>query len=236
MKRIAICFLTLLWMTVAQVHGMDAMEYFNLGVRSEMTNKKIDYFTKALELNPKMALAYAKRGMLYYFQEKYDHVIQDFEEYTQFEPNEANAYRMLGMAYLMKKNYKEAVRNFSSALKMNPNLTSAYTYRAEAYRLSYRYEEALSDVSQAIRLWGDLRTLSDAFRTRAKVYEKMGQEQLANADLKMSIEIDPRLVFIKYISNYASLEDMKRAGLLGMIGIAFVMIFGLKMNRPNKDK
>lgn len=236
MKKIIICLLSFFWLTVAQAYGMDALAYFNLGISSDITYKKIDYFTKALELNPKMALAYAKRGMLYYFQEKYDDVIRDFEEYTRFEPKEADAYRMLGMAYLKKEKYEDAVHNFTTAIKRDPNHTGAYTYRAEAYRLSYKYDKALADANQAIRLWGDLRTLSDAFRTRAKVYEEMGQDQLANADFKKSIDLDPRFVFIKYFSNYASPEDMRRAGLLGMICIAFVMVFGLKLNRPDKDK
>ena len=236
MKRIIIYLLAFLWLGIGQAHGMDALEYFNLGIKSEMTYKKIEYFTKALELNPQMALAYAKRGMLYYFQEKYDKVIQDFEEYTRFEPGAADAYRMLGMAYLKKDNYEDAIHYFTSAIKVDPNLTNAYAYRAEAYRRTFRFDKALNDANQAIKLWGDLRTLSDVFRTRARVYEKMGQSQLANADYKKAIDLDPRFVFIRYISNYASLEDMRRAGLVGMIGIAFVCIFGLKLNRPDKKQ
>ena len=79
MRRMVICIFILVWPLMVKAHGKDAMEYFNLGLESSMTYKKIEYFTKALELNPMLSDAYAKRGMLYYFQEKYDKMIQDFE-------------------------------------------------------------------------------------------------------------------------------------------------------------
>ena len=66
-----------------EVYAFDfnATEYFNLGLESSMVYKKIDYFSKALELNPRFAPAYEKRGLHYYFQEKYDKVIEDFTHF-----------------------------------------------------------------------------------------------------------------------------------------------------------
>jgi len=61
----AICIFILVWPLMAKAHGMDAMAYFNLGLKSTMTKKKINYFSKALELNPLLAEAYEKRGILY---------------------------------------------------------------------------------------------------------------------------------------------------------------------------
>jgi hypothetical protein len=78
--------------------------------------------------------------------------------------------------------------------------------------------------------------LSDVYRTRAKVYLELDEEALANADLKRAEEIDPRYFFYRYISGYADLEDMRKAGLIGMIGMAFVFIFGLKLKPPKKDE
>ena len=36
-----------------------------------------------------------RRGLLYYFLEKYDNVIQDFQTYVELVPTKAEAYRML---------------------------------------------------------------------------------------------------------------------------------------------
>ncbi len=234
MKRMAICSLAFLWLVTVQAHGMEAMEYFNLGLESEMTYKKIEYFTKALELDPRLAAAYAKRGLLYYFQEKYDKVIQDYTIYSKLAPHETDAYRMLGMAHLKKGSYDSAIYNFNHAIEMDPNLTKAYTYRAEAYRLSGMYDESIRDSTRAIRLWGDPRTISDAYKTRAKVYWELDQKRLANADFKKSFELDPRTVFYKLITRYASPEDMRVMGLFLLIGIALVLIFRLKLKPPEK--
>ncbi len=98
----------LFWLTAAQSYAMDATEYFNLGLGKGMTYKKVAYFTKALDLNPKLAAAYAKRGLLYYFQEKYDKVIQDFQKHVELAPAQSDGYRMLGMGFLKSGVYQTA--------------------------------------------------------------------------------------------------------------------------------
>ncbi len=220
----------------AQAYGESAIDYFNLGMQSSMAYKKIEYFTKALELNPRLALAYEKRGLFYYFQEKYDKVIEDYTRYIRLVPDKADAYRLLGMAYLKIGNYDKAIVNFDSAINMAPEMSAAFSYRAEALRLSDQLESALQDATKAIALNGDPRTISDAYKTRGKVYQEMGAESLADADFKKSFDMDPRLVFYKYFSSYASLDAMRNAGLFGMIGIAFILVFGYKIKPPKKDE
>ena len=115
-------------------------------------------------------------------------------------------------------------------------MAEAFCYRAEAFRLVGQLNEALQNSTKAIRLNGDARILSDAYRTRAKVYIEMGDERLGNRDLKKSNDLDPMLIFYNYFSSYASLEDARMAGLIGMICISFVLIFGLKLQAPDKDE
>ena len=97
MRRMVICIFILVWPLMGRAHGNNAAEYFKLGLESSMTYKKIEYLTKALELNPKLSDAYENRGMLYYFQEKYDEMIQDFQTYIELVPANAETYRMLGV-------------------------------------------------------------------------------------------------------------------------------------------
>ena len=70
MTVMATCLLTLFLLSAQPAHAEDAMDYFQRGLRGSVTRKKIEYFSKALELDPKLAAAYEKRGLLYYFQEK----------------------------------------------------------------------------------------------------------------------------------------------------------------------
>ena len=66
MKIKGVCFLLLLMLLALPVHGENAMEYFNLGLKSTLTSTKIKYFSKALEINPMLAEAYEKRGTLFF--------------------------------------------------------------------------------------------------------------------------------------------------------------------------
>jgi tetratricopeptide (TPR) repeat protein len=218
-------------------HIDNAMDYFDYGLKSSMTSEKIEYFTKALELDPELAAAYERRGMLYYFQEKYDKVIQDFNSYIELAPAKGEAYRMLGMGYLKSGMYRPAINNFTRAIEIKPEHVHAHAYRAEAYRLNGKYDEAIIDATRAIKLRGDLRAISDAYRTRAKVYQKIGRNELVNADIDAAWQVDPRVpIWWRELVMYASPEDMRRVAPIVVIVIAFVLIFGIKLKPPEKDE
>lgn len=218
-------------------HIDNAMDFFDYGLKSSMTSEKIEYFTKALELDPKLAAAYERRGILYYFQEKYDKVIQDFHSYIELAPAKGEAYRMLGMGYLKSGMYRPAINNFTRAIEIKPKHVHAHAYRAEAYRLSGKYDEAIIDATKAIKLRGDLRAISDAYRTRAKAYLKIGRNELVNADIEAAWQVDPRVpIFWREFVIYASPEDMRSVAPIVIIVIAFVLIFGIQLKPPEKDE
>lgn len=243
MKKLLVSLLVLILLASApyigqnpQAYGDSAMEYFNLGMQSSMAYKKIEYFTKALELNPRFAPAYEKRGLFYFFQEKYDKVIEDLTRFIRLAPDKADAYRMLAIAYLKVENYDKAIVSFDTAIQLEPEMAAAFSYRAEALRLNGKPIEAIQDASTGIELNGDAQTMSDAYKTRGRAYQEIGEESLADDDFKKSVELDPRLIFYRYFASSASLEAMRNAGLVGMIGIAFVFIFGFKLRPPKKDE
>jgi len=243
MKKIYIIILILLVMVawpkhVQNVYAFEgnALEYFDLGLKTSMAYKKTNYFTMAIELNPRLAPAYAERGLNYYFQGKYNEVIEDFTNYIRLVPNKADAFSMLGMAYLKINNNEQAIINFDKALDLEPEIKGVIGYRAEALRMMGQLDEAINDSNKALAMESNPRILADIYRTRAKTYLELGEEELANADFKKAAEIDPRYFFYRYISGYADLEDMRKAGLIGMIGITFVFIFGMRLKPPKKDE
>lgn len=229
------CVLTLILLAVNPVCGDDAKEYVKLARESSSARKKIQHLSKAIELDPNLASAYEKRGMLYYFQEKYDKVIQDFESYTRLKPEDAEGYRMLGMSYLYSGSYDAAIANFTQALKVDPNLIKALCYRAEAYRLSGKDEAAVRDSTEVIQRGKEGRVVADAYITRAKVFRKIGHQEQAFADIRSALLVDPRTWFYRYVSDYASLKEMQGAGLIALLVIALVVIFKLKMKIPDKE-
>jgi tetratricopeptide (TPR) repeat protein len=233
MSRIPVYLITLLLLYTLPVHADEAMDYFNLAQKGSVTRKKIELFTKALELNPKLAAAYEQRGLLYYFQEKYDKVIQDYQTYLDLAPEKAQAYRMLGLGYLKTGEYEPAIANFSRAIELEPQHPAGYAYRAEANRLRGKDEEAIRDATAAVKLRGDMRAKSEAYKTRARAYRKLGLMDLAYADTRSAWESDPRWSYwVRYWYKYASLEELRGAGLVGIIVLALVLVFGLKIKPP----
>ena len=237
MNKIAGYLFICLWFAAAPAYGDNAMEYFNRGVKTSVTHKKIEYFTKALEINPDWATAYEKRGLLHYYQGNYDRVISDYHTYLDLAPAKAEAYRMLGMGYMKSGKYDSAIYHFSQAIKIDPKLMSAYAGRAEAYRLSGKDEKSVRDATQAVKLRGDPRAKADAYKTRAKIYRRLGNVELAVADSRAAMRIDPRIPRFwgrRYFFRYASPEELSKAGLIALIAIALILVFKLTIKPPKK--
>jgi tetratricopeptide (TPR) repeat protein len=235
MKRLILLLVPLTLLVAGPAYSEDAMQYFNLGVQSSVTRKKIEYYTKALELDPNLVEAYEKRGLLHYYQENYENAIQDYLTYIEHAPAKGEAYIMVGIGYQKRGLYQPALYYFTRATDLEPEQIKAYANRAETYRLMGREEEAMRDATRAIELKGDPRSKADAYKTRFKIYWKQGQDQLARADYRKSVELDPRITLWRYPNKkYPSPEEVSRLGLFGIIGIAFVLIFGTKLRPPDK--
>jgi len=235
MKKVLLIVLTYMMVSSSVAWAEDAMYYYKLGLESSLANRRIGYFTKALELNPNLAEAYEKRALHYYYQRRYDKAIHDYTKVIELIPNRADAYRMRGTAYLKKEELQLALDNLSRAIELDPRMASAYGFRAEAYRLSGMATEAVRDSTTAIGLRGDDRTTATAYRTRAKAQLELGHEKESDADFNKSVELDPRYVLIRYLTGTSSLEGVQRMGLMGIIAICFVGIFQLTMRAPRKD-
>jgi len=238
MRKMTICIFILLWPIITKAHGMDAMAYFNLGIENRMTYKKINYFSRALELNPSLSEAYEKRGMLYYFQEKYELMIQDFQRFIEFVPTNASALRMLGIGYLKTGLYREAVSSFTRAIKLEPEFAGAYSSRAEAYRFIGKFDQSIRDSTTAIRIGGNPLTLSEAYRNRYKIYWKLGQADKAYEDLKNAWRVDPTVwqIWRNDSGGFNNPGYARKMGLIYLIGIAAGLIFKLKLKPPGKDE
>lgn len=234
MKRLLFAILTYMMVTSSPAWAQDAMYFYKRGLESSLANKRIGYFTKALELNPNLVEAYEKRGLHYYYQRRYDKAISDYTRVIELKPNGSNAYLMLGSTYLKKGELESAINNLSRAIELDPKVARAYGYRAEAYRLAGMATEAVHDSTEAIALRGDERTTATAYATRAKAHRDLGHEEQSDADFNKSVELDPRYVLIRYLAGTTNLEGVQRMGLMGIIAVCFVGIFQLSLRAPRK--
>lgn len=229
----------------APAWGLDAVQFYKLGLDSTQANIKINYFTRAIELNPALSAAYEKRGMLYYFQEHYTKMIRDFLKVTKLSPDNANGYTMLGVAYFHKKDYDSALSELTRAIELDPKVARPYGFRAETYRLKGMLDLAVQDATRAIDIGGSKRIVGKAYSTRTKAYRELGDNERAEADLKKAVNLDPvydiyrSFTTTEFLADFAGRSgDVKGVGWMGaagMIAIFFVMIFKLTLPPPKKD-
>jgi len=230
----------------APAWGQDAMYFLNQGLDNSMANKKIHYFSKALELNPRLAVAYEKRGVLYYFQGKYSEMSEDFLRLAELDPSNSEAHLMLGLAYIKRDEYDRAVESLARAIELNPRLASAYGHRAEAYRLKGMVVEAIQDSTRAIELGDTEQATGRAYTTRAKAYLQLGKTTLADKDIRRSLKLDPSFLFYihptmtNYLADYVTDFDhegskhIRWLGLLGLLALSCVLIFRFTLPAPHK--
>ena len=246
MKKLLTAIIVFVCYIVGPAWGYDAAHFYNLGLDSTMANTKINYFTRAIELNPALSAAYEERGMLYYFQEHYTKMIRDFLNVTELNPDNANGYSMLGLAYLKKDDYDSAVSNLTRAIALKPELAEAYGYRAEAYRLKGMLDLAVQDADRVLDIGGNKQTIGMAYSTRAKAFRDLGEIERADADFKKAVNLDPAYDIYKFftITEYladsagrsGSLKSVGRMGAVLIVAIFFALIFKISMPAPKKKK
>lgn len=134
-------------------------------------------FTKALQDNPTMADAFDKRAYAYFLQGRYDLAIEDATEAIRLQPV-AGFFLTRGRAYRETRYFRKAVDDFTRALALRSS-PDGYFERAVACADAGNTSDALADLKHAT----DLDPLfGDAFRMRASLLRKRGDEKAAAAD------------------------------------------------------
>jgi hypothetical protein len=85
-------------------------------------DQAIANFTKAIEMDPKYALAYNERGIAYQGRGDYDRAIADYTKAIELDPKVAYAYYIRGLSYLKKGNTDQATADMDRARQLDPSL------------------------------------------------------------------------------------------------------------------
>ncbi len=104
----------------------------------------IDYFRKAIELNPSLAKPHEQLGCCYYLTDNAAMAIPSLEEAIRLSPNDLHLFFPLGelaMAKLMVGQFEEAVDCAAQALVYRPNYWYPHLIRLEALQRLERFDE-----------------------------------------------------------------------------------------------
>jgi tetratricopeptide (TPR) repeat protein len=131
-----------------------SLTHYNRGVVYGLignTDKAINDYTAAIELNPKYRSAYCNRGAEYAKKHNYKLAVSDETMAIQLNPKYANAYHNRGSCYAEIGEFEKAIADFSQAIRLNPRSASTFDGRALAYESLGQFGKAMADYDRVIR-------------------------------------------------------------------------------------
>lgn len=113
-------------------------EYVDIGcdyLNKNNFNTAIEYFNKAIEINPNYKYGYFNRATAYAKLEDYQNAINDYNKVIDLDVNWADAYRFRGLTYYNMNLYNEAISDFNTLIKFNILDAQVYYLRGRTYYL-----------------------------------------------------------------------------------------------------
>ncbi len=158
-----------------------AEAYYGRGLANTHKSKydeAIRDFSEALRLDSRKVDAFWGRGHAYQRKDELEKALADYGEFLQRNPNAGLAYSNRGMIYMKHKEWAKAALDFSEAIRCLPGDASAYLNRGAALLELGDLDGALASLDASI----SINPLPEAYKTRAVVHKRRGNEEQARND------------------------------------------------------
>lgn len=129
-------------------------------------DKAIEYFYKALGVNPNSINAIINLGSIFLAQKNYDKALEQFHKVLEIDANSAEGYSWLGYTHYLKalsfsdwqkesnsikKNLKKAEKYLSKSIELDPFDANTYILLGQVYKTEEDYNKALISFQKAIK-------------------------------------------------------------------------------------
>ncbi len=184
-----------------QQSPINADEYFISGVNkliepgdNVLAGKRLalQYFSKAIQLNPRYEYAYFMRGIIYQQVEEYQRSLADYSQAILINPNLQGAYYNRAILKCDKLNdCRGALADYNQAIAINSKYDEAYNARANLkYNELKDFPGALADYNQAISINPKY---AEAYNNRGSLkYSELNDSSGALTDFNQAISINPK--------------------------------------------
>jgi superkiller protein 3 len=191
---------------------LSAEEYFTKGnnaYENGLYYIALEYYQKAIDINPNHADAYYNMGNAYHYLKNYAESIRCYQKAIDINPNYADAYYNMGIAYANLKNYNEALRHYQKAISIDPNYAAAYHNMGSAYIDLKNYAEAIRCYKKAIAINNP--NHADAYYSMGNAYQYLKNYAEAIRCYKKAVELNPNYAnaYINMGIAYAHLGNKK---------------------------
>jgi len=157
-------------------------------------NDAIEFYTRAIAMDPKNVGAYMNRGDTFSEGKQFDLAIGDYTRAIELDPTRPGPRNQRALAYQKSGQIKAALQEATEMIEKWPDYSGGYAQRAAACALLEDYDQALIDYTTDIALEPDR---PGAYWNRATVYEHLGEYDKAIADCDKVIELHPNPEFAR---------------------------------------
>lgn len=177
---------------------------------SEDINKAVADYNLAIMLDPKFALAYNSRGMVYREQKDDTKAISDFNKAIMLDPESAFAYNNRGRLHYDLHENNKAMTDYNKAIELDSEFAEVYLNRGIVHKEMMDYTNAIADFNKTIKLESKC---TEALNNRGSLYTQIKDYKKALADLNKVILLDPQHADAYYNRGitYKEIKDFKKA-------------------------
>jgi tetratricopeptide (TPR) repeat protein len=168
--------------TDAEKYAQMADDYYD---KRDFDNAMI-YYTKAINLAPREAGSYVRRGFIYHYTGEIAKAYRDYEEAVRLDPS------LKSEAYIQCMLYSEAddapstgISTCTKTIDEFPGFSLAYYKRGVAYRMQKSYDLSLKDFTKSIELYPKF---FNSHVYRALIYSATNKENLALNEYTKAIQ------------------------------------------------
>jgi tetratricopeptide (TPR) repeat protein len=188
---------TLSFQSAIEVDGTFAMAHNNLGsaiffnqnvanpTKKDLRDAKAA-FSKAIELDPSLFVAYYNRASMFYYLKNYDAALADIENALAIQENNAMCHFYSGVIKGKQENYAGAIESLEIALGLAPSLSYAYEEIGNIHQVKKEYRQALQMYDKGIELTQNSVYEGLMYYRKAIVFALQEDETSMYAALKMA--------------------------------------------------
>lgn len=168
-----------------------AEDFFYWGLsfhRQGQFENAIDYYGKAISLDPRSVVSYDNRGSAKSATGDHKAAISDYDKSIEIYPQSADAFYNRGNSKRALGQHKGAIADYDRAIEINPQFADVYVNRGSVKGQMGDHYGAIADCDKALEIYPQLDV---AFDNRGSAKLELGNYQGSIADYDKSLEINP---------------------------------------------
>lgn len=186
----------------------ESEEYVNRGLYfwdKDDYEKAIEYYTKAIEINPNNYRAYDLRGYCYDRLKNYELELKDLDKAIEIASKESDpdiaysAYNNRGQFYAQQEKYDLAIQDYTKSIEICPDYFIGYIARGNCYEKIGETEKAIQDYTELIRLFPND---TEAYNKRGAIYYNQQKYDKAVQDFNEAIKINSKSKYSQEAKEY----------------------------------